>query len=202
MVTPITRSVRHPKTGNLLQFPSTRSTSNRTAMIHPCPPPIRELAIFDSQIKDIEELLMGLRPGVEAVVLTSDTNGINQISTWLNTRHRFDAIHIFATGNSGQMRLGNITLNLDTLRQHRIALSRWRQHLSRNGIIQLYCSQLGAAPYGESFVKALNCTLDTTIATSRHRLGGGRWQLDLVHGPATVALPLNHNCINTYKHLL
>ena len=132
----------------------------------------------------------------------SRANGIHQISSWLNTHHRFDAIHIFTSGESGQLNLGDAVLNLQTLPMYYTTLGQWRQHLSRNAIIQIYSSNLAAPPNGGKFVQSLGEVLDVTVAATRYPLGKGRWQLDLIHGGASVALPLNRECVETYDHAL
>ncbi|MGD1936098.1 MAG: DUF4347 domain-containing protein [Cyanophyceae cyanobacterium] len=211
MVTPFARSRRvdalstsHASSNNPprhnsdpIQIPSVRPVVDR---LRPFPP--RELAIFDCRLSHIEELLAGLRPGIEAIVLVAKANGIHQISSWLNTHHRFDAIHIFASGESGQLSLGNVILNIKTLPMYHTTLGRWRQHLSRNGIVQIYSSHLGASPNGPQFIKSLSEVLDVTVASTRHPLGKGRWQLDVVHGDAPVSLPLNRQCVETYDYAL
>ena len=194
MLTSVTRSGCSNSKTVTVQLPSVR-----TAMVNAGSPPLRELAIFDGRLKNLEQLLAGLRPGVEAVVLIADANGIDQISSWLNTHHLFDAVHIFAMGESGRLQLGSATLSLETLPQYRLALNRWRQHLRRDGIVQLYSGQLGAAPHGDTFLKKLSQVLSVTIAASRYPLGKGRWQLDLVYGDASVALPLQRTCLETYN---
>ncbi|MEM9772558.1 MAG: DUF4347 domain-containing protein [Cyanobacteria bacterium P01_D01_bin.73] len=211
MVTPFARSICIDPKLNPHSRPSQKANlTDRSIQLPSVNPavasyrnfPQRELAIFDGKLTHIEKLLAGLRPGIEAIVLVAKANGIHQISSWLNTHHRFDAIHIFASGESGQLHLGNAVLDLKTLPQYYATLGHWRQHLSRSGIVQIYSSQLGGPPNGPEFVKSLSEILDVTVAAARHPLGKGRWQLDMVYGNAPVALPLNRECIETYDHSL
>ena len=61
----------------------------------------REIAFIDPGIPDLDIFLAGLRPGLEAVVLSSERAAPKQIADALRGWADLDAIHIVAHGAPG-----------------------------------------------------------------------------------------------------
>ena len=160
------------------------------------PSPPRELVIFDVRVPNLEYFLMGLRLGVEAIVLVGDLDGVHQITSWLKNHHRFGAVHIFARGKSHGIQLGNIVLTLENLPQYQRALGECRQHLTRDSVVQIYTNKLSSSPHCGSFIEQLGQQLNATIALSRYQSGQGCGPPDFVYGGATISSPLNPKCID------
>ena len=164
------------------------------------PAPFRELVIFDVRVPHLAHFLMGLRLGVEAIVLVADRDGVHQISSWIKKHHRFGAVHIFAPGTSHGIQLGNSVLTLKTLPQYQRALGECRQHLTRDSVVQIYTNKLSASPHCGPFIEQLGQQLNTAIAIGHYQPGQGCRLPDLVpdpvYGRTPISSPLNPTYLN------
>src|SRR6185312_14590002 len=76
-----------------------------------------QIVFIDGSVPDAQTLAQGVQPGVIAVVLAPDSDGVQQIADWL-TNHRVQgagAIDIVAHGADGEMQLGNVLLSAATI---------------------------------------------------------------------------------------
>ncbi len=62
----------------------------------------REIAFIDPSVSDLDTILGGLRPEVEAVVLVAQP-AARQIATALRERQGIDAVHVIAHGAPGRV---------------------------------------------------------------------------------------------------
>ena len=61
----------------------------------------REIAFINQSIPDLEHFVSGLRPGLEAILLSPKQEAPAQIASVLRHRSELDAIHIVAHGAPG-----------------------------------------------------------------------------------------------------
>src|SRR6476660_7586417 len=66
------------------------------AMARPC-----EILFVDPSVSDLDTILGGLRPGVEAILLGERPSAARQIAAGLEGRQGIDAVHIIAHGIPG-----------------------------------------------------------------------------------------------------
>src|SRR5262249_39609549 len=64
---------------------------------------IRQLAFVDAGVSGLSSLLLGLQPGVEAIVLEARTPALAQIAARLRDTTGLEAIHVFAHGQPGEI---------------------------------------------------------------------------------------------------
>ena len=153
---------------------------------------IREIAFIDSRVGDIETLLAGVRPGVKAIVLDPNRNGIEQIGEVLDRYGDLRAIHLVAHGQPGGVQLGNGWLRWDRLEGDRAALARWFGSDSAPPDLLIYGCNVAQGAIGAAFVRRLSEITGANVAASATRTGnaglGGDWNLEVTVGE--IATPL------------
>lgn len=74
----------------------------------------KAIAFIDTAVSDWKNLVDGVTPGTEVILLDSNHNGVEQIAQKLGGSN-FSAVHIVSHGAVGSLQLGNTILTLDTL---------------------------------------------------------------------------------------
>jgi hypothetical protein len=86
---------------------------------------VRVLAFIDSSLTDYQSLMAGTLPGVEAILLEADRDGVEQITEVLRDRPDVTTVHLVSHGAPGCLYLGNSQLSLDTLADYASQLKGW-----------------------------------------------------------------------------
>ncbi|WP_235006931.1 DUF4347 domain-containing protein [Calothrix rhizosoleniae] len=131
---------------------------------------------IDAKVEDYPSLQAGVVPGIEAVLLDPNRDGIAQITEHLH-QHPNSQVHIVSHGTPGGLELGNSQLTLDTLDQYAELISTWQ-----STSIYLYGCNVAAGDAGAEFIDKLHQLTGANIAASPNRVGnaqkGGTWQLE------------------------
>ena len=85
----------------------------------------RELLILDAGVESLQQLINGIRPDVDWVVLNANQDGIEQITHILANYREITTLHIVSHGAPGCLFLGNTQLNLETLEYYTTQLQSW-----------------------------------------------------------------------------
>ncbi len=85
----------------------------------------RELVIFDANIDNLQQLIDGIKPGIDWEVLNPNQDGIQQITEILANRSLVETLHIVSHGAPGCLFLGNTQLSLDTFKYYTAQLQSW-----------------------------------------------------------------------------
>lgn len=70
-----------------------------------------EVAFVDPAVPNYQELLSGMDPNIEVILLDGGQDGVEQMAAALSGRSGIDAIHLISHGGSGELQLGTGTLN-------------------------------------------------------------------------------------------
>jgi hypothetical protein len=73
------------------------------------------LFLIDAAVEDYPSLMAGTIPGVEAILLEPDRDGIEQITEILANCPDVTTVHLVSHGTPGCLYLGNSQLSLNTL---------------------------------------------------------------------------------------
>jgi RHS repeat-associated protein len=137
------------------------------------------VVFIDQSVSELEILQAGVVKGIEAITLSPDQDGIQQITQFLQKYPQITTIHIVSHGAPGCLYLGNSQLNLNNISDYREI---W-QHWPRNLNILLYGCNVAAGNAGEEFIAKLHQATGAKIAASAQRVGnpalGGGWQLEV-----------------------
>ncbi|PJE39350.1 MAG: hypothetical protein CUR33_19285, partial [Pseudomonas sp.] len=166
----------------------------------------KEVVFVDTRAPNYQELLKGVSPNAEVVLLSTNKDGVQQIADALAGRTGIDAIHIISHGDSGVLLLGNGPLFEGNLSQYTSQLSSIGKALSADGDILLYGCEVGAGSEGNAFVSKLANITGADIAASDDNTGGnakgGDWDLEISTGQIAASNALNLSRLGSYDHLL
>ena len=136
------------------------------------------VVFIDASVSDYQTLQTGVVEGVEAVILSPNQNGIEEITNFLQQNSQITTIHIVSHGSPGCLYLGNSQLNLDNISKYAELLQHWQ---SEN--ILLYGCNVAAGDAGEEFIRKLHEITNATISASATKTGnaalGGNWELEV-----------------------
>ena len=144
------------------------------------------LIFIDPQVEDPEILLVGVREGVEAILLDADRPGLVQIDEVLRQRSGVSEIHILSHGEPGEFQLGSDWVNAKALERYRPMLARWGEFLTSDAEILVYGCQVVAIAAGKALLHQLHNLTGASVAGSAtltgHVARGGNWCLEYAIG--------------------
>ncbi|WP_375469929.1 DUF4347 domain-containing protein [uncultured Nostoc sp.] len=156
-----------------------------------------QLLFIDATVNDIETLLQGALPGIEAHVLSGEQDGVAQISQILQQRPEVNTVHIVSHGSPGCLYLRNTRLCLDTLHHYTSQLQTWFT-LSTSPSLHLYGCNVAAGDAGEEFIDKLHRLTGAEVAASRQVIGDGYWSLDVSSTGTNAPAPFNEAVLATW----
>lgn len=146
--------------------------------------------IFDD-LHDWQTLAAAAPFGAEVVVLDGESDGMAQMAAHLQGRSGIAAIHILSHGAEGQLKLGTVTLDSNTLNVCSAQLASIGSSLMPDGDLLLYgCEVAGGAP-GLAFIQRLSHITQADVAASTDMTAspanGGNWILEASTGGSIEA---------------
>ncbi|TVO53274.1 cadherin-like domain-containing protein [Denitromonas halophila] len=142
----------------------------------------QEIVFIDASIDNAEQLLGALDRDLstlDIIWLDADANGLDQISAALAGRTDIGTIHILSHGSSGQLALGNSTVDTTALTQRASSIAGWTSALSDDADILLYGCDVAADATGLGFIETLARLSGADVAASDDLTGaGGDWVLE------------------------
>src|SRR4028119_1601343 len=103
------------------------------------------IVFIDAAVADYQTLLDQVKLGVEAIVIDSHRDGVEQISEVLANRTNIDSIHLVSHGEPGSLQLGKTRLSVDNLETYSQQLQQWRRALTLDADILIYGCNVAAA---------------------------------------------------------
>jgi hypothetical protein len=100
----------------------------------------RRIVFIDSRVPDIQDLVGGLAPDVEAFVLDPSDDGLEQIADILAAKNltNLASISIVSHGETGELELGSSAITDANLASHATALAEIGASLMPGGTVELY----------------------------------------------------------------
>ena len=140
---------------------------------------------IDSSVPDLQDLLGGLAPGVEAFLIDPSSDGLAQIADILAANDLTDlsSISIVGHGAAGQIQVGSTTLDEADLASESAVLGQIGTALAPDGDLQLYSCDTANGAIGQQFIADLSSFAGgATVAASSTDIGqtssGENWTLD------------------------
>jgi hypothetical protein len=166
----------------------------------------REIVFIDGTVDAIDALLLGLRPEVEAVVLSTSERATSQIARALRDQEEIEAVHIIAHGCPGEVNFGAGPLSLESIGESAADLRLVGKAIGEGGNIALWTCAAGQGERGTAFVKALAQVTGLHVAAATGPVGstalGGGWELDITSGGKTFAAPLTSQGMAAYQAVM
>ncbi|MDP2901989.1 MAG: ExeM/NucH family extracellular endonuclease [Methylovulum sp.] len=143
----------------------------------------REILIADAQVENLDVLLAGINPDVDAWLVEPGQDAMGLIFKAL-AQTGLQTLHFLGHGAPGQINLGGRAITAADFR------SRFDGAAERDLDIAFWSCQTGAGDKGQTFVRALSEATGARVATASGLVGaankGGEWSLD-----AGVAVPFS-----------
>ncbi|MEG5062329.1 SdrD B-like domain-containing protein [Microcoleus sp. B3-A4] len=170
----------------------------------------QQIVFVDSAVEDWQSLAVGVKAGLEVILVDRARDGIEQIAEALQSRKGIESVHIISHGESGSLQLGQTSLNSDNLETYRDSLKRWFSSsvnsLQNRFEILLYGCNVAAGKKGEAFVQKLSKLTKANIAASADITGsaqkGGNWVLEYATGAIKTGLAIEPEVMAGYRHTL
>ena len=162
----------------------------------------QQIAFVDSGLAQVDDLIASLSATM-VYKIGAEQDGAQYISEILSHYGREDisGIHIFSHGQSGGLKLGNMTLNADTLTRYKNGLAQWGESVS--GDILLYGCNVAQGETGQSFLEQLAALSGGDIQASDDLTGsallGGDWVLETSVGKIETGLAIASADQQTYQ---
>src|SRR5580658_4992079 len=169
---------------------------------------LQQVVFIDGDVPDAQLLAAGVAPGVRAVVLNPNQNGVQQIAAWLTSHgvQNLAGIDIVAHGADGLLALGNSPLDSATIGQYQSELATIGAALQPGGAIQLYGCDVAQDAAGDAFLQRLSQATGANVAASSGLVGaaadGGSWALNVDVGTIDVGGPFTSAAQAAYPDVL
>ena len=147
----------------------------------------QEIAFIDGSVSNVLDLIAGIDPSVEVVLLDPTQDGVQQIADALDGRENIDAVHILSHGSSAELQLGNSVLNATSMeRDYTQQLETIRLSLREGADLLIYGCNFGEGQAGAEASEMLARLTGADVGASEDPTGaaglGGDWDLEVSTG--------------------
>ncbi|MEG3876045.1 DUF4347 domain-containing protein, partial [Microcoleus sp. herbarium7] len=169
-----------------------------------------QIVFVDSAVEDWQSLAVGIKAGMEVILVDRALPGIEQITEALKRRKGIESVHIISHGESGSLQLGKTSLNSDNLETYRDCFKQWFSSsvssIKNRFEILLYGCNVAAGEKGEAFVQQLSELTKASVAASADITGsaakGGNWVLEYATVAIKTGLAIEPEVMANYAHTL
>jgi VCBS repeat-containing protein len=152
-----------------------------------------EVVFVDPTVPNYRELLSGMDPNVEVIMLDGGSDGIEQMAGALSGRTGIDAIHLISHGTSGELQLGTGTLNVESMSgRYADELTTIQQALSEQADILLYGCDFAKGDAGQAatdrIAELTGADVKASVDLTGHDTLGGDWDLEYQVGLVETSL--------------
>src|SRR5262249_26032705 len=165
-----------------------------------------EIAFIDRNVDDLRTLLAGIRPEVEAILLSNDEPAPCQMACAVRGRKGFETIHVIAHGRAGEVGFAAGALSLESLAGYAADLDAIGRALGDHGKLLLWSCDTAVGARGSAFLEALESATGAEVRAATGIIGsplrGGKWRLDNSSANEAVAAPLTSDGIASYTGIL
>ena len=157
-----------------------------------------EVVFVDPTVPNYQELLAGMDPHIEVVMLDGGTDGVHQMASALEGRTGLDAIHIISHGSAGELHLGTGTLSTESMSsQYAQDLATIQTALSEQADILVYGCDFAKGDAGQMAVDRLAEMTGADVEASTDLTGsislGGDWELEVQTGSIETSLAVSYD---------
>ncbi|MBH0210047.1 MAG: DUF4347 domain-containing protein, partial [Nitrospira sp.] len=110
-----------------------------------------EVVFVDPTVPNYQDLISGMAPNVEVIMLDGGQDGVEQMANALSGRTGIDAIHVISHGEAGALQLGTGVLNADSMStDYADDLAVIQQSLSEQADILVYGCEFAQGEAGQA----------------------------------------------------
>lgn len=170
----------------------------------------QEIVFVSSSVLEYQQLLDGISPNVEVIILDPARDGIEQMAEALAGRTGIDAIHLIGHGTEAEMELGSSVLTQESISsQYAEQFQRIGGSLSADADILIYGSHWGTGEAGQLAINTLASLTSADVAVNTAVTVSGTLAEDstseMFDGaviPARVEIVFVESSIEDYETLL
>jgi hypothetical protein len=172
----------------------------------------RELVFVDTGVNGSDQFLADLlarddaQANMEVYLIDGHEDGLDRISEVLAGTSDVDAIHLVSHGSHGQVKLGDVWLNIDRLESYAGQIAGWQDSLRSGGDMLIYGCDLASTESGRALTEALGELTGADVAASVDDTGnaryGGNWELEFVAGTVASEIAFSDDLMQTWDGLL
>ncbi len=155
-----------------------------------------ELIFIDSASPEVPRLLAGVRPGVEAVVISAEQDFLAEVGAAMSRRTGIRAVHIVSHAAPGELRLGSTVVDVNELEKRSATIGSWHQGMTHDGVVAFYGCELAASGRGQRWIHEFSRLAAVNVAASTNLTGasalGGDWVLESRVGKGVAQSPFVH----------
>lgn len=166
------------------------------------------IVFIDARVDNFQNLLSGIKPNTEAVILDPAQDGIEQITEFLKTRAgTVDSVQILSHGSAGNLQIGATQLNANNLEQYQQSLQQWFPPLpNKRPDLLIYGCDVASGEQGAQFIDKLSQITGADVAASVDLTGstskGGNWILEKATGIIEVGQAFTQKVQDAYQDVL
>ncbi|MBH0197632.1 MAG: DUF4347 domain-containing protein, partial [Nitrospira sp.] len=167
----------------------------------------QEIVFVSSSVLEYQQLLDGISPNVEVIILDPARDGIEQMAEALAGRTGIDAIHLIGHGTEAEIQLGASSLtqsSIDT--QYAEQLQQIGGSLSTEADILIYGCNFGQGEAGQAAIQTLAALTGADVAASTDATGhvelGGDWNLEAQTGSIEAQIAIDQAAQDNWSDLL
>ncbi|QEF96415.1 Cadherin domain protein [Stieleria maiorica] len=192
----------------------TDDTADSTGLIEPAaydPSRRLEVVFVDAGVEDADVLLAGLRDSAadgtqwSIVRLSSDEDGIAQITRALDQLSGVDAVHLLSHASGEGIQLGNTRLDMNSATAHAGSIARWAGALDADADLLIYGCDLASSDSGRDLIETLAAVCDCDVAASDdltgHQTLGGDWELEYAVGTIETQIAFESDATHSWQHV-
>ncbi|MFZ3015233.1 MAG: cadherin domain-containing protein [Nitrospira sp.] len=166
-----------------------------------------EVVFVDPTVPNYQDLLSGMDPNVEVIMLDGGQDGVEQMANALSGRTSIDAIHVISHGGAGELQLGTGMLNADSMStQYADDLAVIQQSLSEQADILVYGCEFAQGEAGQAAVDMLAELTGADVQASDDLTGsislGGDWEFEVSTGTIETSLAVGYDAQMNWAEVL
>ena len=174
-----------------------------------------ELIVIDSDVEGYQALYDDVMQNygsdrIQIHVIDSKVDGIKEISRLLaeasSRGESFAALHIVSHGDAGEVYLGNVSLDYESMPEYASEIAGWSDGLTSDANIMIYGCNLAADVSGEMLIDAINVFTGVGVAASDDVTGhidqDGDWELEYTAGLFSGDVVFSSSIVESWNHSL
>ncbi|WP_175304539.1 tandem-95 repeat protein [Candidatus Nitrospira nitrificans] len=155
-----------------------------------------EVVFVDPTVPNYRELLSGMNPDMEVIMLDGGQDGVEQMTAALSGRTGIDAIHVISHGAAGTLQLGTGTLTTESMSgEYADELATIQQALSEQADILIYGCDFAEGEVGQAAVNRLAALTGADVQASNDFTGhmslGGDWDFEVRTGAIEARIAID-----------
>ncbi|GAP97340.1 Calx-beta domain-containing protein [Leptolyngbya sp. NIES-2104] len=164
------------------------------------------LIVIDPTMPNYQQLIAGLQPDSQVLVLDPVQDAIDQITQTLLGQSGISSLHLISHGTSGGIQLGGTWLDRANLDRYQSEFQRWAKSLTEDADILIYGCDVAQGEVGQAFIQHFSRLTGADIAASDDLTGNaslnGDWMLEVNTGEIASTIAFNPETQTQYSAIL